>query len=164
MNYIKITKNDIANGPGVRVTLWVSGCSLHCSGCHNPQTWDFNAGKPFDEAAKEELFEALNKPYIQGVTFSGGNPLERPYEIFTLTNEIRSKFPNKDIWLYSGYTYDEICKSREKFKGITNVDVLVDGPYVEKQRDITMKFAGSKNQRTISVQDSINKGTVILYE
>lgn len=164
MNYIKITKNDIANGSGVRVTLWASGCSLHCKGCHNPQTWDFNAGKPFDNVAKQELFNALNKPYIQGITFSGGNPLDRPYEIFLLINEIKSKFPNKNIWLYSGYTYDEICMSREKFKAILGVDVLVDGPYIEEQRDITLPFRGSKNQRLIDVQETLKQGQIIQYK
>lgn len=164
MNYIKITKNDIANGSGVRVTLWASGCSLHCKGCHNPQTWDFNAGKPFDKVAKQELFNALNKPHIQGITFSGGNPLDRPYEIFLLINEIKSKFPNKNIWLYSGYTYDEICMSREKFKAILGVDVLVDGPYIEEQRDITLPFRGSKNQRLIDVQETLKQGQIIQYK
>ena len=164
MNYIKITKNDIANGSGVRVTLWASGCSLHCKGCHNPQTWDFNAGKPFDKVAKQELFNALNKPHIQGITFSGGNPLDRPHEIFLLINEIKSKFPNKNIWLYSGYTYDEICMSREKFKAILGVDVLVDGPYIEEQRDITLPFRGSKNQRLIDVQETLKQGQIIQYK
>ena len=164
MNYIKITKNDIANGPGVRVTLWVAGCSLHCEGCHNPQTWDFNAGKLFDEIAKQELFEALSKPYIQGITFSGGNPLDRPYAIFILIDEIKSKFPDKDIWLYSGYTYEEICMSREKFKAILSVDVLVDGPYIEEQRDIMLPFRGSKNQRLIDVQETLKQGQIIQYK
>ena len=164
MNYIKITKNDIANGPGVRVTLWVSGCTIHCKGCHNPQTWDFNAGKPFDETAKQELFEALNKPYIRGVTISGGNPLDRPYAIFLLLNEIKSAYPNKDIWLYSGYTYDEICSSREKFKAILNVDVLVDGPYIAEQHDITLPFCGSRNQRLIDVKETLKQGKITLYK
>ena len=164
MNYIKITKNDIANGPGVRVTLWAAGCSLHCEGCHNPQTWDFNAGKLFDEMAKQELFEALSKPYVQGITFSGGNPLDRPYEAFILINEIKSKFPDKDIWLYSGYTYEEICMSREKFKAILGIDVLVDGPYIEEQRDIMLPFRGSKNQRLIDVQETLKQGQIIQYK
>lgn len=164
MNYHKIEKFSVANGPGIRVVLWVSGCSLRCKGCHNPQTWDFDSGKPFDEDAKQELFEALDKPYIQGITFSGGNPLEHPYEVFTLTNEIKSKFPNKDIWLYSGYTYDEICASRERFKGITNIDVLVDGPYIEEQRDITLPFCGSKNQCLIDVKKTLKQGQIIQYK
>ena len=172
MNYIKITKNDIANGPGVRVTLWVSGCSLHCKGCHNPQTWDFNAGKLFDKAAKKELFEALNKPYIQGITFSGGHPIERKNgcDIFGLIKEIKTKFPDKDIWLYTGLRlsmddfkpkYLDIIIPDEIFK---MCDVVVDGPYIEEQRDITLPFRGSKNQRLIDVQETLKQGQIIQYK
>ena len=164
MNYIKITKNDIANGPGVRCVLWVAGCELHCRGCHNPSTWDFNAGKPFDEKAKHELFEVLSKHYIQGITFSGGNPLERPYEIFLLTKEIKEKFPNKDIWLYSGYTYEQICQVRERFKVLCYIDVLVDGPYIEEQRDISLAFRGSRNQRLINVSETLKQGKIITLQ
>ena len=147
MNYIKITKNDIANGPGVRCVLWVAGCKVHCRGCHNPQTWDFNSGKLFDENAKNELFTTLNKPYIQGITFSGGNPTDNPYEIFLLAKEIKEKFPNKDIWLYSGYTYEQIRQVKERFKILYYVDALIDGPYIDSQRDISLKWRGSSNQR-----------------
>ena len=164
MNYIKITKNDIANGPGVRCVLWVAGCKLHCDGCHNPQTWDFNAGKLFDENAKNELFETLSKPYIQGVTFSGGNPMDNPYEIFLLAKEIKERFPNKDIWLYSGYTYEQICLVRERFKVLCYIDVLVDGPYIDEQRDITLRFVGSSNQRIINVKTTLAAQKVVLYE
>ena len=164
MNYIKITKNDIANGTGVRVVLWCAGCKLHCKGCHNPQTWDFRAGKIFDDKAKDELFEALNKPYIQGITFSGGNPLDNPYPIFLLAKEIKEKFPDKDIWLYSGYTYEQICQVRERFKVLLYVDVLVDGSYIEEQRDIMLKFRGSKNQRLIDVKKTLEQGTIITIQ
>lgn len=182
MNYIKITKNDIANGPGVRVTLWVSGCSLHCKGCHNPQTWDFNSGQPFDETAKQELFEALNKPYIQGITISGGHPFEEQNrnEILGLIAEIHLLFPEKDIWCYTGYTFEEICKQycNERIYGLlggniikyTNwewlehVDVLVDGPYIEEQRDITLPFCGSKNQRLIDIKETLKQGQIIQYK
>lgn len=164
MNYIKITKNDIANGSGVRVVLWCAGCRLHCKGCHNPQTWDFRAGKAFDDKAKDELFEALNKPYVQGITFSGGNPLDNPYQIFLLAKEIKEKFPNKDIWLYSGYTYEQICQIREKFKVLLYIDVLVDGPYIEEQRDISLKFRGSRNQRLIDVPETLKQGKIITLQ
>lgn len=164
MNYIKITKNDIANGPGVRCVLWVAGCDLHCVGCHNPSTWDFNAGKLFNENVKNELFDVLSKPYIQGITFSGGNPLERPYEIFLLAKEIKEKFPNKDIWLYSGYTYEQICKVRERLKVLSYIDVLVDGPYIEEQRDISLAFRGSKNQRLIDVKETLKQDKIITLQ
>ena len=164
MNYHKIEKTSIANGPGVRCVLWVSGCNCKCKGCHNPETWDFDSGQPFDDAAKQELFDVLSKPWIQGITFSGGNPLDTPYPIFSLANEIKSTFPDKDIWLYSGYTYEQLCQSREKFKVLTAIDVLVDGPYIESQRDITLPFRGSKNQRIIDVKKTLQQNEVVLLD
>ena len=179
MNYIKITKNDIANGPGVRVTLWVSGCSLHCNGCHNPQTWDFNAGKPFDEAAKEELLDALSKSYIQGLTVSGGHPLEPKNvdDVYKLLAEIKTKFPQKDVWLYTGYILDifnfttlyrGISPENNHHNTINNIlkmcDIVVDGSYIEEQRDITLPFRGSKNQRLIDVKETLKQGEIIQYK
>ena len=164
MNYLGIDKASISNGPGVRVVLWVSGCKVHCNGCQNPESWDFCAGKLFDEDAKNELFDALSKPYIRGITISGGNPLDMPQDMFLLILEIKSKFQNKDIWLYSGYTYDEIRKSTQKFQVIMGVDVLVDGPYIEEQRDITLKFRGSKNQRLIDVRATLEQGKIITIQ
>lgn len=164
MNYHNIDHCDMLNGSGIRVTLWVSGCSLHCKGCQNPQTWDFNSGIPFDEDAKNELYEALDKPYIQGITFSGGNPLDRPYKTFLLAKEIKNKFPDKDIWLYSGYTYEQICQVRERFKVLYYIDVLVDGPYIEEQRDLSLQWRGSKNQRIIDVQETLRQGKIITIQ
>ena len=146
MNYIKITKNDIANGPGVRVTLWVSGCSLRCKGCHNPQTWDFNAGKPFNQDALNELLAALDKSYVQGLTLSGGNPLDSGPEILSICKQVKEKFPTKDIWLYSGYTFEEINDKAVGEFILEYVDAVVDGPYIEEQRNIALKFRGSDNQ------------------
>ena len=171
MNYHKIEKASVANGPGVRVVLWVSGCSLHCKGCHNPQTWDFNSGKPFDEAAKQELFEVLSKPYIQGITFSGGHPLEWPnvVTIARLITEIKRNFPNKDIWLYTGLTLsiNDFIIPTETYSIITAIlyhcDVIVDGPYIEEQRDITLPFRGSKNQRLIDVKETLKQNKIVLY-
>ena len=164
MNYLQIEKTSVANGPGVRVVLWVSGCKVHCNGCQNPESWDFCAGKLFDEDAKNELFDALSKPYIRGITISGGNPLDMPQDMFLLILEIKSKFQNKDIWLYSGYTYDEIRKSTQKLQVIMGVDVLVDGPYIEAQRDITLAFRGSKNQRLIDVRATLEQGKIITIQ
>ena len=163
MNYHKIEKTSIANGPGVRVTLWVSGCSIHCPHCQNPSTWDFNSGKPFDANARNELFEALNKPYIRGITFSGGNPLDSFPEVFSLCKDIKELFPTKDIWLYSGYTFEEI---NDKVMGmiLEYIDVLVDGPYIDEQRDITLAFRGSKNQRVINVKETLKQGQIIQYK
>lgn len=165
MNYIKITKNDIANGPGVRCVLWVAGCDLHCAGCHNQSTWDFNAGKPFDENAKNKLFEVLSKPYIQGLSISGGHPLD-PHNfegVLTLVKEVKEKFPTKDIWLYTGYLYEELYY-REISRILLYIDILVDGPYIEEQRDISLAFRGSKNQRLIDVKETLKQGKIITLQ
>ena len=176
MNYHKIEKTSVANGTGVRVVLWISGCSLHCRGCHNPETWDAHSGKLFDENAKQELFDVLNKPYIQGITFSGGHPLENDNveDVYLLIKEIKEKFPTKDIWLYTGYTWDmifpEVCldmfnvNNMYRKEVVKMCDVLVDGPYIEEQRDITLLFRGSKNQRLIDVQRTLKQGTIITIQ
>ncbi len=161
MNYHKIEKTSIANGEGIRVVLWVSGCSLHCRGCHNPETWNINSGEFFGEDAKKELFEALDKPYIKGITFSGGHPLENENidDVYCLCKEIKEKLPTKDIWLYTGYTFENI----NSHPIMQYIDVLVDGKYIDEQRDLTLKFCGSKNQRLINVQKSLKENKVILY-
>ena len=163
MYYHNIDHCDMLNGEGIRVSLWVSGCSLHCKGCQNPQTWCFNSGIPFDRDAKEELYDALNKPYIQGITFSGGNPLDNFSEVLELCKEIKEKFPTKDIWLYTGYTYEELYY-KEISRILLYIDVLVDGPYIEEQRDISLQWRGSKNQRVINVQESLKQGEIITLQ
>lgn len=162
MNYHKIEKTSVANGEGIRVVLWVSGCSLHCKGCHNPETWNANSGKPFNLESKYELYEALDKSYIQGITFSGGNPLESFPEVFALCKEIKENFPTKDIWLYSGYTYEEIKQSVTSMI-LEYVDILVDGRYVKEERDLTLKWCGSRNQRVIDIKKTLKENKVILY-
>jgi anaerobic ribonucleoside-triphosphate reductase activating protein len=161
MNYHKIEKTSVANGTGIRVVLWCSGCSLHCKGCHNPETWSPNSGKPFDEVAKKELFDALNKSYIQGITFSGGHPLENENisEVYSLCKEIKERFPTKDIWLYTGYLFEDI----NSYLIMKYIDVLVDGQYIEEQRDITLKWRGSRNQRVIDVKQTFEKQEIVLY-
>lgn len=174
MNYLKIEKTSIANGTGIRVVLWCSGCKLHCKNCQNPQSWDFNSGKPFDEEAKKELFEALDKPYIQGITFSGGHPLEDENleTVFLLINEIKDKFPKKDIWLYTGYKFEDIiepknCKLTDthllRAIIIKSCDVVVDGAYIDCLRDITLKWRGSSNQRVIDLKKTIRENKIVLY-
>lgn len=176
MNYLQIEKTSISNGPGVRVVLWVTGCKLHCSGCQNPESWDFCAGKLFDETAKQELFDAINKPYIQGITFSGGHPLENENaeSIYLLIKEIKEKFPDKNIWLYTGYTWEQIfpavcldmldVNNVYRKAAIEMCDVVVDGPYVEMQRDITLMFRGSKNQRIIDVKKTIEQNKIVTIQ
>ena len=180
MNYHKIEKTSIANGSGIRVVLWCAGCRVHCYNCHNPQTWDVNSGKLFDELAKQELFEALSKPYIKGITFSGGHPLEdeNVKEVYSLIVEIRNQLPNKDIWLYTGFTWNQIfypvvtdnldierdivLDLRKKI--VEMCDVVVDGPYIESQRDITLAFRGSKNQRLIDVKKTLEQKEIALLD
>lgn len=172
MNYLGIDKASISNGPGVRVVLWVAGCTCECKGCQNPESWNFDAGKLFDDNARQELFNALNKPYIKGITFSGGNPIERKnmYCIYDLIKEIKIKFPDKDIWLYTGWKltandfqqlYLDMTFPNEIYK---LCDVIVDGPYIEEQRDITLAFRGSKNQRLIDVKETLKQGEIIVIK
>ena len=162
MRYHNITKDDMLNGAGLRTVLWVAGCNHNCKECHNPITWDIRGGIPFDEAAKEELFEAVGKPYISGVTLSGGDPLhpENREEIGKLIDELCDRFPNKTIWLYTGYDWEEICH----LPYIRKVDVVVDGEFVVALKDPKLHWKGSSNQRVIDVQRSLLTDTVVLYE
>lgn len=161
MRYHNITKDDMLNGDGLRVVLWVSGCNHCCKECHNPITWDPNGGLEFDNAAKEELFTELGKSYISGITFSGGDPLHinNVYEITDLAKEIRGKFPQKTIWLYTGALWENI-KEMELMKYL---DVLVDGEFECDKKDANLHWKGSSNQRVIDVQETLKQDKVILY-
>lgn len=214
MNYLKIDKEDVCNGEGLRVVLWLSGCSHKCKGCQNPQTWDANSGILFDESAKEELFRELDKDYISGLTLSGGDPLfegnlgdvldlvtevnkrynttqyidennQNNHNILnTNADKIRLSSPQKSIWLYTGYTiyFADDCNKkvlsaktdnyqlyaviptvfREKI--LEQCDIVIDGRYVENQRDITLPYRGSKNQHIIDVKQSLQKGEMVLWD
>lgn len=176
MNYHNITKDDMLNGDGLRVVLWLSGCSHHCKGCQNPQTWDENSGIEFDISAKNEIFEELSKDYISGITFSGGDPLHENNisDVLNLIIEVRNEFPNKTIWLYTGYTWEQlfideddlysICENQFRRTIICGCDVLVDGRYDDNKRDISLHWRGSSNQRVIDVQESIKQNKVVLYD
>ncbi len=160
MRYHNITKDDMLNGRGLRVVLWVAGCGHACPGCHNPITWDADGGLPFDQAAKDELFRELEKDYVSGVTFSGGDPLfpENRKDIEALSTEIRHNFPHKTIWLYTGYLWEEI----ENLPLLQNVDVVVDGRFIEAQADTQLRWRGSSNQRLIDVQQTHSQQKIIL--
>lgn len=162
MNYFKISNNDMANGIGVRVVLWVSGCEHHCPQCQNPQTWDINHGIKFDDNAIDEIFKFLEKPYISGITYSGGDPLHSNNinEITSLSQKISEKFPHKTQWLYTGFTWETI----KDLILIKNIDVVIDGEYINNLRDITLAFRGSSNQRLIDVKKSLQESKVILWE
>lgn len=173
MNYMQIDKTSISNGLGVRTVLWCAGCNIKCKNCFNPETWDFNAGKRFDDKAKQYLFEQLNKPYIKGLTLSGGHPLayENLPDVYDVVKEVKEKFSQKDIWLYTGYAltitdFDTSIDCGFDNAAIRNYilamcDVVVDGPYIDEQRDVTLAFRGSKNQRIIDVKETLKCGEVV---
>lgn len=177
MNYHNIKSDDMLNGDGLRVTCWVSGCGIHCKNCHNPQTWGFNSGIPFTEETMQEILEDLSKPYIKGLTLSGGHPLDTHNlpEVYKIVKRVKSEFPNKDIWLYTGYEWEQIIE-KDKFYECHEVnspspldvaklcDVVVDGKYVDELRDITLAYRGSSNQRIIDVQKSLEQNKVILWQ
>ena len=161
MNYHNITKDDMLNGDGLRVVLWVAGCDHHCKECQNPITWDPDGGLKFDEAAKKELFDYLSRDYISGITFSGGDPLfpGNRSEVTELAREIRERFPGKTVWLYTGYTYEEI-KSLEIMEYL---DVLVDGEFEIDKIDLQAKWRGSINQRVIDVPQTRKLNQIVLH-
>ena len=150
MNYMNITHDDMANGVGLRVVLWVAGCSHHCKSCQNPTTWDENAGIIFDDDARNEIFHALGKSYIHGITFSGGDPLffKNRETITSLAKEIKELFPNKSIWCYTGYEFEDI----QDLEITKYVDVFVVGKFKEELADVNFKWAGSTNQRVMKKQ------------
>ena len=161
MKYHNITKDDMLNGDGLRVVLWVSGCSHKCPGCHNSITWDENVGLDFDESAKNELFAELQKDYVSGITFSGGDPLFHSNRqcVSNLISEISEKFSDKTIWLYTGYTWDAI----KDLDFIKKVDVLVDGRFEEANKDVNLHWKGSSNQRVINVKSTLQNGSIVLH-
>ena len=161
MRYHNITKDDMLNGDGLRVVLWVSGCDHCCKECQNPITWDPNGGLEFDDAAKQEIFDELEKDYVHGITFSGGDPLHiaNVYDVTALAKEIRKKYPNKTIWLYTGSTWEDI----KEMKLMQYLDVLVDGEFVVAKKDVNLHWVGSSNQRVIDVQNSLQSGTVVFH-
>lgn len=162
MRYHNITKDDMLNGEGLRVVLWVSGCTHQCHNCQNPITWDINGGLLFDEMAERELFEDAAKGYISGITFSGGDPLhpENRAEITRIAKKFKNKYPQKTIWLYTGFTWEQISN----LEIVRYVDVLIDGKFDENLKDNKLHWKGSANQRTIDVKATLEKGEVVLYE
>ena len=203
MNYHNITYPDMNNGDGLRVVLWLSGCSHHCYNCQNPQTWDANSGIPFDESAKKELFRELDKDYISGLTLTGGDPLfesnldgvldlvtefnkrynfqkadsENPCKMGVSevknSDEIRLSFPNKSIWIYSGYRWEQLfndgvyltrdCAGWKRREIVKQCDVIVDGRYIDSQRNVQAKWRGSDNQHVIDIKQSLQQNKLILY-
>ena len=173
MFYGEIKDCDIANGEGVRVTLFVSGCRNRCKGCFQPQTWDFCYGQEFTEETENEIINMLSKSYIKGLTLLGGEPFEpeNQRDLVGFVKKVKKIYPKKNIWAFSGYTLEELltdcthprCEVTDEM--LSNIDVLVDGRFIESQKDITLKFRGSKNQRVLNLPESLKKGmAVFLYE
>ncbi len=171
MHYGAIKKCDIANGEGIRVSLFVSGCRNKCKGCFQPETWDFTYGKLFDSSAREEIFSALNNPSVRGITVLGGEPLEpeNQGEILSLLREIKNRLPEKTVWLFTGATYEQLGNAKERYNTeyisdlLALVDILVDGPYVEEQKSLGLRFRGSKNQRVIDMNATRREGRVVIW-
>ena len=159
MRYHNITKDDMNNGDGLRVVLWVAGCSHCCKECQNPMTWDPNGGLPFDEAAKKEIFDQLDKSYISGITFSGGDPLHSANRdgVLALAKEIREKYPDKTIWLYTGYCWKDIYEEEI----VNYLDVVVDGEFKIEEKDNTLMWKGSKNQKVIDVRRTLGSPDIL---
>lgn len=163
MNYCEIKTTDVANGPGVRVSLFVSGCRHRCEGCFNREAWDFGFGQPFTEATEQRLFSALTPDYVQGLTLLGGDPLERENieGLLPFLKRVKEKFPRKDIWCFTGDTFENLLKNEQAMQLLSLVDVLVDGPYVQAKRNLMLKFRGSENQRLLDIPKSIAAGSAV---
>ena len=153
MFYSEIKEYDIANGPGVRVTLFVSGCTHHCKGCFNEMTWDFHYGREFNEEVEEKILNALKPSYIAGLTLLGGEPMEYVNQqgVLPLLRKVKEKYPDKTIWCYTGFTYEEILADERLSRILPYLDTLVDGPFIEELRNPDLPFRGSSNQRIISL-------------
>ena len=173
MNYADIRPIDVANGPGVRVSLFVSGCTHHCEGCFNPETWDFQYGKPFGPEQEEEILSALARPYIHGLSLLGGEPMEpeNQRELLPFVRNFKALYPNKTVWCYSGYTWEQLtgkepslarCEATDELLSL--LDVLVDGEFVEAKHDISLRFRGSSNQRLLDVKKTLVAGQPVWWE
>ena len=172
MNYAEIKKHDVANGPGVRVSLFVSGCTHHCNGCFNEMTWDFQYGREFTKEDMEKIIKLLEPSYIAGLTLLGGEPMEYVNQqgLLPLLRRVKEQYPDKTIWCYTGYLYDRdildnFCGKWEETRELLSyLDVIVDGEFVEAQKDISLRFRGSSNQRIIDVKKSQEMGRTVMWE
>lgn len=171
MNYAGIKYCDIANGLGCRTVLFVSGCRNACKGCFQPQTWDFSYGEPFDEKVQKEILDSLEPAYIAGLTLLGGEPFEEENQetLLPFLRRVRKEHPDKNIWAFTGYVYDrDLTEGGRKFTKDTKemlslIDILVDGPFMEEKKDITLKFRGSSNQRVIDLKKTLEEGKIVLF-
>ena len=180
MNYAQIRSMDISNGDGIGVSLFVQGCDFHCKNCFNSETWDFSKGQEWNEKTKKQFLKLVEKPFIQRVSILGGEPLhpENVQNVLKIVDEIRVSYPTKNIWLYTGYTWEQIMypivtddlnferdyiiKARKEL--VSKCDVLIDGRYVDELRDVSLHWRGSSNQRVINVQETLKQNKIILWE
>lgn len=171
MNYGTIKPTDIANGEGVRVSLFVSGCTHHCPGCFNYVTWDFNYGEPFTEETEDEILNLLSRNYIDGLSLLGGEPMEPCNQrcLVNLVNRFKERYPNKNLWIYTGYTYDvDLVPGGKAYCEVTDMildqcDVMVDGEFVESLKDISLKFRGSSNQRILNIRETRKRNAIVFW-
>lgn len=172
MNYAELKLYDVANGPGIRISLFVSGCTRGCKECFNKEAWDFNYGKPFTEDVIDEIIEYLKPDYVEGLTLLGGEPFEHSNQqgLLPLLRKVRQVYPDISIWCFSGYNFEADIMGRmykewpETKELLSYIDVLVDGPFIVEQKDLRLKFKGSSNQRTIMVRDTLENGELTLWD
>lgn len=172
MNYADIKQYDVANGLGIRVSLFVSGCTHHCKNCFNKETWDFHFGNPFTEAEIEKILEYLRPSYVSGLSLLGGEPFEPENQagLLPLVQKVKEAYPEKDIWCYTGYLFDkDICETMldqvpETRELLSYIDVLIDGPFIEERKNLKIRFRGSDNQRIIDVRKTMKTGEIVLWE
>lgn len=172
MNYATIKYNDISNGPGVRVSLYVSGCRNHCKNCFNPETWDFNYGEPFTKEVEDKIIEAMRPAHIKGFTLLGGDPFEpeNAKALAPFMKRLRKIYPQKSFWCFTGYDFEiDLLTGKQGdpddvMEILNTLDVLVDGKFVESLKDLNLRFKGSSNQRTILVQESLKTDEVVLWD
>ena len=172
MNYADIKKADIANGTGVRVSVFVSGCTHHCKNCFNQEAWDFNYGKEFTQKERDKVISELNHSYIEGLSLLGGEPLEHKNQqgLLPLLRQVKQKFPDKNIWCYSGYKFEDDIMGKMNKNGeetpelLSYIDVLVDGKFEEDKKDIALRFRGSSNQRILDAKKSVKEGKAVLFD
>ena len=172
MNYATIKSYDVANGPGVRVSLFVSGCTHHCKGCFNAEAWDFQYGTPFTRETEDQILDHLKPWYIRGLSLLGGEPFEPENQsgLLPLVKKVKETYPEKNIWCYTGYLFDEdICGKMmdqvpETKELLSYIDVLIDGPFIEERKNLKIRFRGSDNQRIIDVKKTMEAGEIVLWE
>ncbi len=172
MNYGEIKYPDIANGEGIRVSLFVSGCTHRCEGCFNPETWNFSYGQPYTAETEEKILALLDRSFVQGLTLLGGEPMEAQNQavLVKLLRRVKERFPQKTVWCYTGYTLEEdllshrLCDATLQDEMLSYIDILVDGKFVQSQKRLDLQFRGSSNQRIIDLQKTLQQGKVVLWE